>query len=277
MSGEKRLSVMPSRMVLQGIKERAAAARKGHDLLKRKSDAIKMNLNSKLKQILTVKRRVGESMRKSAFAHTEAVWAAGDINKNVLEGAREASYKIRASLGNVAGVKLPLFARVRDEAPGKETMVGLVRGGEKIQQCRQSFLTTLEDLVELASLQTSVKTLDDALKVTNRRVNALEFVILPTMVNTIKYIQSEMDELEREDQYRIKKVKDLRVAEEEIASPDGEQLTAEEAANLRLQREREREEEARKLEEARSVLSVGMGGEEAGGEEDIDITGDMLS
>lgn len=69
-------------------------------------------------------------------------------------------------------------------------------------KCRDSFTKTLDDLVQLASLQTSLKTLDDALKVTNRRVNALEFVIMPQLYNTIKYVLSELDEMEREDQYR---------------------------------------------------------------------------
>ena len=83
-------------------------------------------------------------------------------------------------------------------------------GGSAVLKARDVWLKSLEDLVQLASLQTSVKTLDDALKVTNRRVNALEFVVMPLIYNTIKYVISELDELEREDQYRIKKVKDIR-------------------------------------------------------------------
>ena len=84
----------------------------------------------------------------------------------------------------------------------------------------------MDDLVQLASLQTSLKTLDEALKVTNRRVNALEFVIMPQLNNTIKYIISELDEMEREDQYRIKKVKDIRTKQDE---EEGESNKAEQA------------------------------------------------
>jgi len=197
-------------MVLQSIKERAVAARTGHDLLKRKADAIKLNLNNRLKEIMVVKRRVGESMRKSAFSHTEAVWAAGEFNHNVVESAKEPFFRIKAAVQNVAGVKLPLFDRFKDDSHRNEAMFGLSRGGEQVAKCRTMFVATLEDLIKLASLQTSVRALDDALKVTNRRVNALEYVIMPMLANTIKYINSELDELEREDTYRIKKVKDIQ-------------------------------------------------------------------
>jgi len=92
------------------------------------------------------------------------------------------------------------------------------------------FLATLEDLVLLASLQTSLKTLDEALKVTNRRVNALEFVIMPKLANTVSYIMSELDELEREDNFRIKKVKDLRQREEDNKKEEEKLLEAMAAA-----------------------------------------------
>ncbi len=203
-----------------------AAAKTGWDLLKRKSDAIKVNLNNILKKILTTKRRVGQSLKDSAFSHTEAVWAAGDFNNLVIENTKEATYRVRTRINNVAGVKLPVFDRAMGFATGKEQLVGLSKGGQAVSKCRESFAKTLDDLIQLASLQTSLKTLDEALKVTNRRVNALEFVIMPILNNTIKYIISELDELEREDQFRIKKVKDLRARDEEM------QQEAEEAARI---------------------------------------------
>jgi V-type H+-transporting ATPase subunit D len=242
---EKRLAVFPSRMVLQGIKERSVAARTGHDLLKRKSDAIKLNLNNRLKEILIVKRRVGDAMRKSAFSHTEATWAAGEFNHTVIESTKDASFRVRATVVNVAGVKLPSFEKAKDDAHRSEAMFGLSRGGEQVAKCRNMFLQTIEDLIKLASLQTSVKALDEALKVTNRRVNALEFVIMPVLANTITYINSELDELEREDNYRIKKVKDIRAKQQDLW------MSAEE----KRQRELEREDDEKKAGEAPSLLA----------------------
>jgi V-type H+-transporting ATPase subunit D len=217
---ENRLNVFPSRMVLTSLKERVVAAKTGHSLLKRKSDAIKANLNLILKEILDVKRRLFKStMREAAFAHTEATYYTGNFNHQVIDNTKQSSYRVRAWIKNVAGVKLPQFRRAEEDNPTVETMVGLASGGMHVTTCREKFSKALTDLVLLASLQTSLKTLDEALKITNRRVNALEFVVMPILENTMKYVISELDELEREDQFRIKKIKDIRVRQqdEEIA------------------------------------------------------------
>eukprot|EP00475_Leptophrys_vorax_P023197 TRINITY_DN3167_c0_g1_i2.p1 TRINITY_DN3167_c0_g1~~TRINITY_DN3167_c0_g1_i2.p1 ORF type:complete len:143 (+),score=41.07 TRINITY_DN3167_c0_g1_i2:448-876(+) len=94
-------------------------------------------------------------------------------------------------------------------------MRGLSKGGRQIVKCREKFIKLLENLVELASLQTALESIDEALKVTNRRVNALEFVVIPRVENTISYIISELDELEREEFYRLKKVQSMKAAETE--------------------------------------------------------------
>jgi len=221
MGDQDRLDVMPSRMVLQGIKEKLSAAKTGHSLLKRKSDAIKVALNRILKEILVVKRRVGGEIRDATFSHTEAVWGAGDFNGQVIESTNSSppAYTVRAKLDNIAGVRIPIFERAPPMQGQKQVTVGLSRGGKQVQKCKEMFTKTLDDLVYLASLQTSLTTLDAALKITNRRVNALEFVVIPKLENTITYIKSELDELEREDTYRIKKVKDLRSKDAEEAEP----------------------------------------------------------
>jgi len=214
---ENRLNVFPSRMVLTALKDRVTAAKMGYSLLKRKSDAIKANLNLILKEILEVKRKVFKTqMRDAAFAHTEATFFADNFNNQVIENTKNPSFRVRANIKNVAGVKLPVFAQLSEDK--SEMMVGLSRGGDQIIECKKAFTAALVLLVRLASLQTSLKTLDDALKITNRRVNALEFVVMPVLENTQKYVIAELDELEREDTYRIKKVKDLRTREAEEAA-----------------------------------------------------------
>jgi len=218
-----RLNVFPSRMTLTALKERMAAAKTGHSLLKRKSDAIKANLNHILKEILELKRKLFKVlMRDAAFSHTEAQYYAGPFNSQVIEATKDATFRLKTSIKNVAGVKLPVF-RKHDEDRSAASNIALSSGGRYVVKCREAFSAALVDMVTLATKQTHLKTLDEALKITNRRVNALEFVIVPLLENTVKYIISELDEQEREDNYRIKKVKDLRVREE-IAQKEQEEL-----------------------------------------------------
>ena len=65
-------------------------------------------------------------------------------------------------------------------------------------------------IIRLSSLQTSFISLDEAIKVTNRRVNALDNVVIPGVQKTIAYIETELDELEREDIFRLKKVLEVK-------------------------------------------------------------------
>lgn len=81
-------------------------------------------------------------------------------------------------------------------------MTGLGRGGQQIQKSKEVYAKAVETLVELASLQTAFTILDEVIKATNRRVNAIEHVVIPKLENTIKYVMSELDEMDREEFFR---------------------------------------------------------------------------
>jgi V-type H+-transporting ATPase subunit D len=107
-------------------------------------------------------------------------------------------------------------------------ILGLTGGGQAIQKCRERFQKFLLNLIEIASLQTQFITLDEVIKITNRRVNALEFIVIPRIEFIIKYIDKELDEESREDFYRLKKVTDLKktkkIEEALLASEKGKKI-----------------------------------------------------
>lgn len=218
MSGQsQRLNVVPTVTMLGVMKQRLVGATRGHALLKKKSDALTVQFRQILKKIVSTKESMGDIMKTSSFALTEAKYVAGDNIKHVvLENVKEASLRVRSRTENVAGVKLPKFDYTADGDAAKNDLTGLARGGQQVQQCRVAYIKAIEVLVELASLQTSFLTLDEAIKTTNRRVNALENVVKPRIENTISYIKGELDELEREDFFRLKKIQGYKKREIEI-------------------------------------------------------------
>jgi V-type H+-transporting ATPase subunit D len=147
------------------------------------------------------------------FSLTQAEYAAGNFKRKVAEGSLQARIRVGAGVDNVAGVKLPVFTKYDTGAVADNQSLGLVGGGKKIVAVREKFTVLLENLIKLASLQTSFMTLDEALKVTNRRVNALENVTIPKIEAVLDYISRELDELEREDFTRLKLVQGKKQVE----------------------------------------------------------------
>lgn len=82
-------------------------------------------------------------------------------------------------------------------------LTGLGRGGQQVLRSKEVYAKAVETLVELASLQTAFTILDEVIRATNRRVNAIEHVVIPRLENTVKYIISELDEMDREEFFRF--------------------------------------------------------------------------
>ncbi|KAL1593290.1 H(+)-transporting V1 sector ATPase subunit D [Paraconiothyrium brasiliense] len=199
MSGSgAREAVFPTRQSLGLMKSKLKGAQTGHDLLKRKKIT---------RRIDEAKRKMGRVMQIAAFSLAEVTYAVGsDIGYQVQESAKQARFRVRTKQENVSGVILPQFESYTSDSANDFALTGLGKGGQQVQRSRETYARAVETLVELASLQTAFVILDEVIKVVNRRVNAIEHVIIPRTENTIKYINSELDELDREEFYRLKKV-----------------------------------------------------------------------
>jgi V-type H+-transporting ATPase subunit D len=104
-----------------------------------------------------------------------------------------AAVRVGSRTDNVAGVKLPVFSQVDTGVELNKDNLGLTGGGRKIGQCREKFADYLKALIKLASLQTSFLAMDEALKSTNRRVNALENITIPKIMDVINMINRYLD------------------------------------------------------------------------------------
>jgi V-type H+-transporting ATPase subunit D len=229
MSGSgAREAVFPTRQSLGLMKTKLKAAQQGHDLLKRKSEALTKRFREITRRIDEAKRKMGRVMQVAAFSLAEVTYAVGgDIGYQIQESAKQARFRVRTKQENVSGVLLPAFESFTVESNNDFGLTGLGKGGQQVQRCREIYARAVETLVELASLQTAFVILDEVIKVVNRRVNAIEHVIIPRTENTIKYINSELDELDREEFYRLKKVANKK--QRDTAAADAEMKAKREA------------------------------------------------
>merc|ERR1712151_636598 len=171
----------------------------------------------------TAKVSAGQALKDAAFTDAKAHWAVAgdDFAAAVIESARRPSMTIKLTAEGVAGVPMPHFKLMHD--PTKDSGVGtpgVAHGGAVIQANRKIHQQAVKVLVSLASLQTAFKTLDEEIKMTSRRVNALEYVLIPRIEDIIAVMIQEMDEQAREEFYRVKKVvqkkKDKKIKEAEM-------------------------------------------------------------
>ncbi|CAJ0578796.1 unnamed protein product, partial [Mesorhabditis spiculigera] len=203
--GKDRIAVFPSRMAQTLMKARLKGAQKGHSLLKKKSDALNMRFRDILRKIVENKVLMGEVMKDAAFSLAEAKFTAGDFSHTVIQNVSQAQWRVRMKKENVVGVFLPVFDAYKEGSDAYD-LTGLGKGGANIGRLKANYAKAVQLLVELATLQTCFITLDEAIKVTNRRVNAIEHVIIPRIENTLTYIVTELDEMEREEFFRMKKI-----------------------------------------------------------------------
>lgn len=109
------------------------------------------------RRIDEAKQKMGRVMQIAAFSLAEVTYAVGgDIGYQIQESAKQARFRVRAKQENVSGVLLPTFESYTQEGVNDFGLTGLGKGGQQIQRCRETYARAVETLVELASLQVCV-------------------------------------------------------------------------------------------------------------------------
>ncbi|XP_014484726.1 PREDICTED: V-type proton ATPase subunit D-like [Dinoponera quadriceps] len=208
-----RLAVFPTTSSQLSVKCRLTCARRGRDLLEKKVDGLSIRFRAILSRLLETKPRLGEVMRDAAFSLAEVNFVTGGINELVLQTVDTASTRIQSRQEIIGGVRLRIYEPLRAGSDPFE-LAGLARGGQQVAKLKKNYGKAIELLVELASLQHNFLILDRVIKTTKRRVNALRHIIIPRLERTLVYVATELDEYEREEFYRLKKVREQKMKRE---------------------------------------------------------------
>lgn len=221
--------VNPTRMELSKTKKRLKTAVRGHKLLKDKQDEMARQFIQYIRRNKALREETSQLL---ANAMGQMAIAQAQMGSSALEEALflpSASADITLSTKNIMSMEVPkitLAQERRGETGEGETDKDAVSQGElpygfaftseRLDEAVLSMEQLLPKLLELAQVEKTCDMLADEMERTRRRVNALEYVMIPEMERTIKYISMKLEDNERGNLTRLMKVKELMAAQEEV-------------------------------------------------------------
>ena len=222
-------TITPTRMVLNQMKGRLKTASRGHKLLKDKRDEL-------MRQFMDVVRRNKELRTKVEQGLTEAFGAlsvaSAVMSPEMLEQALlypRQSVALDVSFKNIMSVNVPVYDfQTKTAEEGDIFPYGLAQTSGELDDAVDALAGVFQDMLRLAQIEKTSQLLAEEIEKTRRRVNALEYVKIPQMEESIKYISMKLDENERASTIRLMKAKDmlLKQAIEEARAADARAVEA---------------------------------------------------
>ena len=201
--------VNPTRMELIRKSAQIKLAEQGRDLLREKMDAL-------IQEFFHIMESVSKSrveLESVANSAQRSLLTALAVDDSVT--LKSASFATRKGLfidikgKNIMGVPVPVLEKKRVSKSVLERGYSIIGVSGRIDEAAEKFEMELDLIIELAETETSLKRLGGEIQITRRRVNALEQIMIPELKKQKKYIKNAIDEREREDLFRLKKVKKI--------------------------------------------------------------------
>jgi V/A-type H+-transporting ATPase subunit D len=206
-----RLNVNPTRMELTKLKKKLATATRGHKLLKDKQDELMRRFINLIKYNNKLRKEVEEELQGSL---KDFVMARALMSSEFLEEAiayPKEDIQVEVGNKNIMSVDVPVmnFKRKLEGDEGSIFPYGFANTSSELDDAITKLYGILPNLLELAEVEKSCQLMSDEIEKTRRRVNALEYMTIPQLQETIKYIKMKLDENERSALTRLMKVKSM--------------------------------------------------------------------
>ena len=216
------LNVNPTRMELTRLKTRLRTASRGHKLLKDKRDELMKQFMDVVRENRALRRKVEEGLERAntAFAAAGAVMSPEMLEQAILYPT--ATVSLEMEFKNIMSVDVPVYQFHTNQGGSGAAPYGFAATSGELDDAVEALREVFQDMLHLAEVEKTSQLLAQEIEKTRRRVNALEYVKIPQMQETIKYITMKLDENERASAIRLMKVKDmiLKEAIEERQSQD---------------------------------------------------------
>ena len=200
--------VSPTRMELLRLSRREKLAEKGHDLLREKRDALIAEFLDIIGEVRDIRKEV-EAKLGEAFESLILAQALSGVEQvrqqSLMTGHR---ILIDSSTRSIMGVQIPIL-ELSDKLVRNVTERGysLIDSSSALDRAARSFEEALQLIIKLGEMEEAVRNLAGEVEKTKRRVNALEYIMIPSLKATRKYIRMRLEEMDRENFTRLKKIK----------------------------------------------------------------------
>lgn len=204
------LNVKPTRMELSNLKKKKKVAERGHKLMKDKRDEMVRRFIIYVRRNRELREQVEEKLAAAmqSFVLARATMSNDEIEEALCYPARPA--KINISSGHVLSVVVPKLELI--DTGAAELPYGMATTSAELDEAVRAFSELLPLLIELAEVEKTCNRLADEIEKTRRRVNALEYVMIPQFDEAIHTITMKLDENERGNLTRLMKTKDMLAA-----------------------------------------------------------------
>ncbi len=204
------MQVNPTRMELTRLKNRLKVARRGHKLLKDKRDELMKQFLEIVKENKELRETVEKMMAKvnERFLIARAIMSTEFFGEALMFPKQ----KIALSTGtnNIMGVEVPVLNFTTEGTDVSNVYpYGFATTSGELDGAVKTLTEVFPYMLKLAQIEKTVQLLSEEIEKTRRRVNALEYVLIPQLTETIKYISMKLEENERGNLIRLMKVKDM--------------------------------------------------------------------
>lgn len=203
-------TITPTRMVLNQQKARLKTASRGHKLLKDKRDELMRQFMEVVHKNRELRARVEEGLTE-AFAALAV--ASASMSPEMLEQAilyPRQSVELEMEFKNIMSVNVPQYTfKTKTQDTGDIYPYGFAQTSGELDDALGILSQVFEDMLELAQVEKKMQLMAEEIEKTRRRVNALEYVMIPDCMENIKYISMKLEENDRSSKVRLMKVKDM--------------------------------------------------------------------
>lgn len=203
-------TINPTRMELTRLKGRLKTAVRGHKLLKDKRDELMKQFLEIVRKNRELRAKVEKGLERAnaAFTVASALMSPEMLEQSLMYPKQ--SVELDMKFKNVMSVNVPVYEfHTRNEDPTEIYPYGFAQTSGELDSALEALSQVFQDMLELAEVEKTMQLLAEDIEKTRRRVNALEYVMIPDFQQKIRYISMKLDENERGNITRLMKVKEM--------------------------------------------------------------------